>query len=403
MLNVSRYCTFILCFTSYTFGWLSDVIHLLPHEVALSKKYDFKHIYKMGEELRLAGFHVESLSFFKIAFKKEPKNKEALLELANTYWLLGNVELGALGWASYAYQAKKKVSPHLWRGESIQGKTIVASLNWGLGDTFLLIRYLQLLKDQGATVVFKAPRVLHKILSLCPYIDKIVESEKAVYFDYSTSLLALPYYCKSSLSNLPCSIPYLYVDQTLIEEWKERLSQDSNLKIGICWKAAARAQHPAMQYRSIALKELAPLLTIPNVSIYSLQRQEESEEIPSFEYKDRLYTFGPDFDKTHGSFMDTAAVMKNLDLVITVDTSLCHLAGGLGVRVWTLLPHICDCRSFMYRPDNPWYPTMRLFRQAKLGEWAPVIAQVADKVRLLALAKSAVKIEELKSNAASKG
>lgn len=373
---------YTLCFTGSAFGWLKDVVTLSQHEVELSSKYSYSKAMKKGRSLTLEGHFKDALSFFKVALKKRPQEREAIIWTGNTYCTLGNVELGALGWASAVYETKKREKSY-WHGENVKGKTIAIHTDWGLGDNFLFARYLQLLKKQGAKVIFAVPKYLLHIMSQCPYIDKVVDEKSIPSFDYKASITVLPYHFKTTLATIPNKVPYLYPDRKLAKMWKAVLSRDKNFKIGICWKGAYRPQKGKTDYRPIPLKELAPLFTLPGVSIYSLQQGAGVEEIDSFIHKDKLRVFGPYFDKTHGSFMDTAAVMKNLDLVITIDTSLCHLAGGLGVKVWTLLSALGDCRSFIKRSDNPWYPTMQLFRQTKLGDWAPVVAALVEKVRSL--------------------
>lgn len=372
---------FIFSFCFPAFSWLKDVVELLPHEKQLKKEMRLSQVLKIGRDLHIRGCPAEALSFFKVALKKNPKNPEVIEECGNTYFTLGNVEFGVLGWASMVYERKNKLHPKTWRGEDVRGKTIVIDPGWGFGDSFLLVRYLQLLKNQGARVIFRAPRALAKIMSLCPFIDQVMTIDiKPKHFDYILPAYVLPYHFNASLSNLPLNIPYMFADERLKIHWRQAVAKDKNFKIGICWQGAIRKDHPAMQLRSMPLNLLAPLFSIEGVSIYSLQAGDGLHEVSSFQHKDKLHSFA-NFDKHNGPFMDTAALMKNLDLVITIDTSICHLAGALGVPVWVMLSHICDCRTFMHRPDNPWYPTMRHFRQQKPGNWQQVVQEVTEALK----------------------
>ena len=153
------------------------------------------------------------------------------------------------------------------------------------------------------------------------------------------------------------------------------------LRVGLCWQG--NPKHLFDSQRSIALKELAPLSQVPGVSLVSLQKGVGAEQVAGCGFQ--LEDLGPRLDEEHGAFMDTAAVMKNLDLVVSTDTSLAHLAGGLGVPVWLALSMHCDWRWQLDRAETPWYPTMRLIRQRRLGEWSDVVEQMAAELEPLAI------------------
>jgi len=204
--------------------------------------------------------------------------------------------------------------------------------------------------------------------------------------------MSLPLYFNTKKDTIPASIPYIYADQKLVEEWHDKLAHDKNFKIGICWQGNA---HYSTQFlrRAVAAKSchastFAPLASIEGISLYSLQKMNGHEQLSNLPDGLIINDFGPDFDESHGRFMDTAAVMKNLDLVITIDTSISHFAGALGVPVWILLPHPADWRWMLDTNDTPWYPNARLFRQPKLGDWKSAIEQVTLELKKLIASKS---------------
>ena len=182
---------------------------------------------------------------------------------------------------------------------------------------------------------------------------------------------------------LPHDIPYLHADEKRIDEWKNKLEHDTSFKIGICWEAQTYIDQSGKMVknnRSIPLSLLEPLKNIPGISLYSLQKGTGTEQLKTKPEGLIIQEFGPDFDTTHGRFMDTAAVMKNLDLVLTIDTSIAHLAGALGVPVWNMIIHNSCWRWFRNRTDSPWYPTMRLFRQPQPGDWKSVMQEVIHEL-----------------------
>jgi hypothetical protein len=193
---------------------------------------------------------------------------------------------------------------------------------------------------------------------------------------------------KTRINTIPyANEAYLPVDPNLLPQWKNYLSRDRNFKIGICWNGNSQYRtaglRKAVAQKAIPLTLLAELSQIPGVTLYSLQRTDgnrQEENLPS----SLAVTLLPfDFDITHGRFMDTAAIMKNLDLVITVDTAILHLAGGLGVRTWGLLPYSSDWRWLIDRSDTPWYSSVTLFRQKSAGNWEDVMLRV--KTELISL------------------
>lgn len=344
-------------------------------------------LYNYGFALKKAGYILDAITTYKQVLSIDPNYEHAHFSMGLSYLMLGDFEHG---WPEYEWREKPKKRAILndhkaWTGEqSLTDKTILLMAEQGLGDTFQFIRYAQLLKTQGApTIICQVQPPLMSILSRCPYIDRLISQTTSIddlVFDYHIQLLSLPYRCNTTLDTIPGTLPYLYADPDLVAEWGNRLSHDQTFKIGICWHGNAQYATQSLQ-RAVAAKSITPahfepVASIQGITLYNLQKINGLEDLSTLGFC--IQDFGPDLDTTNGRFMDTAAIMKNMDLIITVDTSIAHLAGGLGVPVWVLLPYPADWRWMMNRSDTPWYPTMRLFRQTSPGDWATVFEQVTQ-------------------------
>jgi hypothetical protein len=198
-------------------------------------------------------------------------------------------------------------------------------------------------------------------------------------FDLHVPLLSLPRLLGTTLESVPADGPYLDADPDLVETWRHRLGAYPGLKIGIAWQGNPKFRLDWV--RSIPLAQFAPLADVPGVHLLSLQKGAGREQLAAPERRFPVTDLGGQMDETTGAFMDTAAVMKNLDLVITSDTSIAHLAGALGVPVWVALNAVPDWRWLLNRDDSPWYPTMRLFRQTRPGHWEDVFHRMAEVLR----------------------
>ena len=245
-----------------------------------------------------------------------------------------------------------------------------------------------MLKEKGAHIIFRLHRAgLKKYVQMLPYIDEIcLKKEPLPNFDMYAMMMDIPGLFGTTMNTIPADIPYLKVDESLVSFWKEKLSKDKEFKVGICLHGESDSEvgnfsgnNFVSDKRSVP-EELYPYLNsiikeMKNVSFYSL------EAFFSYGKMLNVHEFDKTFDKKNGSFMDTAAVMKNMDLIITVDTSVAHIAGGLGVPVWVLLTFHPDWRWFTGRNDSPWYPNAKLFRQPKTGCWKPVIDDVKNELK----------------------
>jgi hypothetical protein len=290
------------------------------------------------------------------------------------------------GWAEYEWRWKRKQTPPrafrqpIWDGSPLQGRTILLYMEQGLGDMLQFIRYAPLVKERGGIALVECPRFLIPLFSTCRGIDQLVaEGDSPPEFDVQAPLMSLPRIFRTTLETVPATVAYLFPDAGLVEKWRHRLSSICGFKIGISWQG--NPHHQWDRHRSIPLKEFAALARLPGIRLISLQIGAGTEQLKSAGFE--VLEFGADLDTISGAFMDSAAIIKSLDLVITVDSALAHLAGALGARVWLALAAIVDWRWMFQREDSPWYPTMRLFRQSKLGDWKWVLERMTTEVSKL--------------------
>ncbi|MFC1842915.1 glycosyltransferase family 9 protein [Candidatus Dependentiae bacterium] len=315
-------------------------------------------------------------------------DENAIKYLRRAYLMSGDLKRG-YELEDFLYEKEEEKCKRLWRGENLCGKTIYIFDNIGMGDVFCFMQYAKYMKAQGAKVILGTRGFLRPIMSSCPYIDEIIPRFGDVpECDVYVYMHKLPRMAYKAGFGIPCHEPgnykpYLFADKKLIQKWKGVLSQDKNFKVGICYDASVQktiSGKIVKNDRSIPLHCFYELSNLQGVSLYSLQRVNGTQQLDSMPQDFKLYVFDENFDKEHGSFSDTAAVMKNLDLVITVDTSIAHLAGALGVPVWMLLNYDSNWRWFQDRTDTQWYPTMRIFRQPERGDWDFVMSQVLQAI-----------------------
>lgn len=358
------------------------IVEISPN--AISALYNFGFTLKKIDRLE------EAMKVYEQVLTKKPDYAPVHFSLSSIYLALGNFEKGwpeyEWRWKTYNEQPKKYNRP-LWNGEDLHGKTLLIYAEQGLGDTLQFIRYIKELKKQYPTAqfIFETQKPLTQLLKLQPYIDTVIaRNEQAPSCDYHIPLMTLPCVLKTDLHTIPADIPYIIPDSNRVTYWKEQLPKDTNFKIGICWQGNARystqALRRAVASKSIDLELFKPLAEIAGVSLYVLQRIDGMEQIEQCSFKDKLILFGPEFDTAYGSFMDSAAIIPQLDLIISVDTGVCHLAGALGIPTWVPLPKPADWRWLRNRDDSPWYPSIRLFRQEKIGDWQPVMTRITQAV-----------------------
>ena len=370
-------------------GRLEAAIECYHRALAKNPHYADAHN-NLGNALHDLGQFEASITCYQEAVRLKPDYAEAHLSLAISWLLVGNMEAG---WPEYDWRFACKrperppfVEP-IWDGSPLDGKTILLYGEQGFGDKLQFIRYAPLVKARGGRVVVACNPALMKIFSRSPGIDVLVPipDGELPQFDVYANLMTLPAIFQTRMETIPCEVPYLFADPDLVAHWREKLGVSSTFKVGIIWQGS---QHNfGARTRTLALKQFAPLAEVPGVEFVSLQKGFGTEQLAEMAGKMEIIELGDQFDGASGAFMDSAAVMQNLDLVISADTSIGHLAGGLRVPVWVAIPFVPDWRWLRDREDSPWYPTMRLFRQPRTGDWESVFRRMADELRHLVTAK----------------
>lgn len=288
----------------------------------------------------------------------------------------------AEGWREYEWrwQCKDQFAPlpqlakPVWDGSDLLGKTIFLHSEQGMGDAIQFSRYGELLAKKGARVILQCHPSLRTLLSTLDGVEQVIATdEKPPAFDCHASLLSMPLLCGTTVENIPAEVPYLHPDPRQVAAWKSRLAPVARRRlVGLAW--AGNPEHQRDRERSCGLSLFAPLADAADVCFISLQKGASADEADMPPIGMNLLEFANDLN----DFADTAALVANLDLVISVDTSVVHLAGAIGKPVWTLIAYSPDWRWLLKRSDAPWYPTMRLFRQERAGDWSGAIAAVAE-------------------------
>ena len=343
----------------------------------------------IGIVLKILGRHREAAASFGRALADKPEDPSAKFALAFLYLTLGEF---ALGWPLYEARfdvpalgnPARHFSAPRWNGiEPLAGKTLLVHAEQGLGDVIQFCRYLPLLAAQGASVVFEVMSSLKALLrSLPPAIRLVGRDEPLPRVDYYCPLLSLPLAFKTRLDTIPAQVPYLTAESERTATWMQRLQALPGLRVGIAWQGNLAVEKLIWaRGRSIPLAALEPLAQLPGVRLVSLQKGPGLEQLRNVPFAERIMDLSADLDRGPDAFLDTAAVIAGLDLVISSDTSVAHLAGALGRPVWTVLAASPEWRWGLERSDSPWYPTMRLFRQTTDGDWTAVVAAIAEALQ----------------------
>jgi tetratricopeptide (TPR) repeat protein len=282
--------------------------------------------------------------------------------------------------------AKRSFTEPRWDGSPLAGQTILLHAEQGLGDTLHFVRYLPLAAKAAKRVWFDPPASLRPLLVQSGFDEYLVPEGELPPFDVHAPLLSLGGHLPDDRGEPFWPGRYLRADSQLVAQWRERLGMLAGLKVGIAW--AGNAAYGYDHYRSTRLANFAPLASIPGVNWISLQLGAGREQIGEVADRMRVIDLGPDFDTRGGAFMDAAAVIEQLDLVISVDTAIGHLAAALGKPVWLALAFVADWRWGATGESSAWYPATRLFRQQSFNDWTPVFAQMAEALRPLAEARS---------------
>jgi tetratricopeptide (TPR) repeat protein len=364
-------------------GRLEQAITCYRKAIQINPNYSNAYS-NLGISLQEKGLYDEALACYKKALNLSPSHAEAHFNAAVILLLNGNLKDG---WQEYEWRQKtndhlfsqRSFSKPLWNGTDIKGQTILLYAEQGFGDTLHFIRYAPIVSQHGATVIVECQKELASLLQNIEGVHQVIAyGNQLPYFDIYWPLLSLPLVFNTTLETIPSDKHYISADSILVEKWRDRLNhRDSKLKIGLVW--AGNPAHKRDYCRSCSLDIFSSLFEIHNVVFYSLQKGKEAELTKNAFQKMNFI----DYTNELNDFSDTAAFIENLDLVISVDTSVAHLAGALGKPVWTLLSFVPDWRWLLDRGDSPWYLSMRLFRQPSLGDWESVISKIKDELLLL--------------------
>jgi tetratricopeptide (TPR) repeat protein len=366
-----------------TVGEVDEAISCLRQAIRL--RPDYAEAYNNSAiALVQKGQITEAMAHYERALYYHPDYPEAHMNRALAWLGEGDYEQG---WTEYEWRWKGKDMRHpeagvhrrRWLGAVPEGRTILLKAEQGLGDTIQFVRYARLVRRRGATVILEGQKPLERLLKTCPGIDRFVpRGTGEVAFDFYAPLLSLPGIFRTTIETVPDDVPYLFPDEGLVASWRARLAQIEGFKVGIAWQG--NPDYRGDRLRSVPLRCFAPLADIAGVKLVSLQKGPGAEQIAGVAGEFHVEDLG-EIDEQSGAFMDTAAIMKGLDLVITSDTAIPHLAGALGVPVWMATPFAPDWRWLRRGEHCPWYPTMRLFRQQRPGEWEPVFEEIAVALR----------------------
>jgi len=405
-------------------GRLDDAVASCKRAIELRPDYAIAYS-NMGNALRDLGRTAEAVAAFEQAVRLRPDMAELRYNLGNTLidqlrmedasrafeevirlkpnWAEGHFHMGLTrlalgdfrrGWPEYEWRTGirgfgplRNFSQPQWDGKELDGKTILLHDEQGQGDTIHFVRYVSMVAERvgarrGGRVVLGCQPSLARLLAQVPGVDEVIAGASPLpQFDVHCRMLTLPQVFGTDLTTIPAPIPYLRADPALSQTWAQKMGAQkmgaraagAEIRVGLTWAGSSGYAHDYK--RSLVLSQLAPLAEISGLSLYSIQKGPGADQAAPAGMK--LIDLTADLN----DFADTAALIDNLDLVISVDTSVAHLAGAMGKPTWILLPYSPDWRWMLGREDSPWYPTARLIRQAAPGDWTPVVARVVEALK----------------------
>jgi tetratricopeptide (TPR) repeat protein len=344
---------------------------------AIALKPDFADAYyNRGNALRELYRYREAIDSYELALALMPNHAFAHWNLADCRLLLGDF---ALGWKEYEWrwilqrpeEARRDFQQPLWLGgQSLEGRTILLHAELGLGDTLLFCRYAKQVGALGAKVVLEVQPPLRSLLADLEGVTQVLpKGAPQPAFDYHCPLMSLPLVFKTDLDSIPASIPYIHSDAARVAAWEQRLGKRHKPRVGLVWAGSMKLKNDK---RSLRLTEVLPLIQ-DWAEWVSLQKEVPESDADLLATRPDIRHFGSALE----DFADTAALVEHVDLVLSVDTSVAHLAAAMGKPVWIMVPsNPHDWRWMLDREDSPWYPTVRLFRQKTIGDWASVVRRV---------------------------
>lgn len=359
-----------------------DALESSARAIALKPDYAEAYNAQGNAQLELGRF-AEALQSYDKAIEIKPEYPESfwnksLLLLMQGFFLEG--------WSLYEWRRLLaetkwqyyKFSKPEWCGkDSIQGKRLMIYAEQGLGDTIHFCRYLPLLCELGARVVFEVPECLAELVStLKAPLQIVARGHPVPEFDAYCPLMSLPLALKTTVETIPADIPYLWAEANKIAEWEARIGQEKKLRVGLAWSGSS--SHNKDVGRSVPLKTLLSLASLP-IELHSLQKEYRDADLIVLETAPNIHQH----QDLLNDFSDTAALAACMDVIISVDTSVAHLAGALGKQTFVMLPLIPDFRWMLDRNDSPWYPSAKLFRQLCYGDWESVVHAIKEQLNQL--------------------
>jgi len=355
--------------------WLGRILEALAaYDQAIRLREDFAEAFSnRGTVLQELHRFEEAFASYDRGLELDPANPEAKWNKAFLKLLTGDF---LEGWKLYDLRKKERsYNQPCWSGkEPLGDRTLFVYAEHGYGDILQYCRYLPKLEAMGARVLFEAPRALLFLLETLPGKITFIEKGNPIpSFDFYCPMMSLPGAFQTTLESIPMDIPYLRADAGRIADWESKLGAKSKPRVGLAW--SGRAQYSNDRNRSMDLSSLGPLLELP-MEFHSLQKEYRGQDRALME-KWRIRDHHHDLD----DFFVSAALVMKMDLVLSVDTSVAHLAGALGKKVWILLPHLPDYRWLLKRSDSPWYPTATLLRQPAFGDWESPVLEAAQRMK----------------------
>jgi FKBP-type peptidyl-prolyl cis-trans isomerase 2 len=361
-------------------GQFEEAIKFFEKAIQIKPDYAIAY-YNLGNVYVAKGQFDKAMQFYQKAIDLNPNYAEAHLNVAQLNLLFGNLEDSwkgfEWGWQVEGDISRRNFNQPPWDGSDVSGHTVLLYTDQGFGDTIQFIRYAPLIAQRGARVVIECQAELMSLIQTVEDIQQvIVQGKQLPDFDLHCHILSLPDVFKTTLETIPSKIPYIFPDTSKVKMWRDLIQTDrTSLRVGLTWSGDPGFKKG--QSRSCTIEIFSRLGQLHDITYYSLQKGETSQQAYNPPQEMQLINYT---DKI-SDFADTAALIMNLDLVISIDTSVAHLAGALGKKVWTLIPFVPDWRWMLDREDSPWYPTMRLFRQSSPGDWETVMDRVAQALK----------------------
>jgi FkbM family methyltransferase len=359
-------------------GKLQDAINCCRQGLQLEPNSATGH-FLLANALSDLGENEQSRFHYEKALQLEPGNAGAHKNLGVLLLRCGELEDG---WREYEwrFKADKVPTPEArfpepyWDGSPLNGRTLLLCGEQGLGDQIQFARYASVI--DGNVVIQVHDRLVPLLKSQFPRV--VGSSDPKPHFDVHAPMMSVPRLVATNLNNLPATVPYVNADADRIEHWRQRLSDIQGFRVGIAWQGSKL--HKRDRMRSIPLDVLEPLSQLSSVRLVCLQKGDGHEQLDSCSWRSSIVDFTEEMDQD-GAFIDTAAVIKNLDLVLSIDSAIAHLAGAMGHPTWLLVRSVCDWRWLMATDRSPWYPSIQIIRQPEIDNWYSLVPALVNRLQ----------------------